>query len=276
MRSIIKTTLLCAGMMAATFSPFSQAGAILDKVMDDKMLVVGTNSDYRPNAFMGDNNQLQGFDIDVSREVAKRLGVDVKFVTPGWEIMTAGRWQGRWHMVVGSMTPTTKRAEVLDFPATYYFIPAAAAVHKKSSAQTIADLNDKVFGVVSTSTYHRYLEHNLKIDAVGTPPFEYQIKPKQIRLYGDVNEFDDLSLGEGVRLDAVVQSVSVINQAIKKGLPVRQLGDPLFYEPLAVAIDKGDAEFGKKIHDIIEAMKADGTLVKLSEKWHGADYVTVK
>ncbi len=276
MRSIIKKTLICAGLMAAAISTSSQAGKTLDAVLADKMLVVGTNSDYRPNAFLGDRNELEGFDIDVSREVAKRLGVDVKFVTPGWEVMTAGRWQGRWHMVVGSMTPTTKRAEVLDFPATYYFIPAGVAVHKNSSAKSIADLNGKVFGVVSTSTYHRYLEHNLKIDAVGTPPFEYQIKPQEIRLYGDINEFDDLSLGEGVRLDAVIQSVSVINQAVSKGLPVKMLGDPVFYEPLAIAIDKGDAEFGKKVHAIIEDMKSDGTLVGLSRKWHGVDYVTVK
>lgn len=276
MKKIIKKALLSTALVVAGLSSASYAGEILDTINDKKMLIVATNSDYRPNSFMGDKNQLEGFDIDVSREVAKRLGVDVKFVTPGWEVMTAGRWVGRWHMAVGSMTPTKKRAQVLDFPAVYYFTPTGVAVHKNAKSKQISDLNGKTFGVVSTSTYHRYLEKNLQIDAVGTPPFEYQITPGEIRLYGDVNEFDDLSLGEGVRLDAVVQAVSVIKQAVEKGLPVKMLGEPLFYEPLAIAVDKGDTELNQKIAETIQQMKDDGTLVKLSVKWHGADYVSVK
>jgi polar amino acid transport system substrate-binding protein len=276
MKTIIKKVLLSTTLIVASISTNNYAGDILDTVNDKKMLIVATNSDYRPNSFLGDSNELEGFDIDVSREVAKRLGVDVKFVTPGWEIMTAGRWSARWHMAVGSMTPTIKRAEILDFPAVYYFTPAGVAVHKNATSKDISDLNGKTIGVVSTSTYHRYLEKNLEIDAVGTPPFEYQITPGDIRLYGDVNEFDDLSLGEGVRLDAVVQSIPVIKQAVAKGLPVKLLGAPLFYEPLAIAIDKGDAAFGEKITHIINTMKSDGTLVGLSMKWHGADYISVK
>ncbi len=276
MQKIITKALLSTALVMTSLCSTSYAGEILDTIIDTKMLIVATNSDYRPNSFLGDKNELEGFDIDVSRAVAKRLGVKIKFVTPGWEIMTAGRWVGRWHMAVGSMTPTKKRAQVLDFPAVYYFTPAGVAVHKDATAKKISDLNGKKIGVVSTSTYHRYLEKNLQIDAIGTPPFEYQISPGEIRLYGDVNEFDDLSLGEGVRLDAVVQSLPVIKQAIAKGLPVRILGAPLFYEPLAIAIDKGDQEFADKIASTIADMKSDGTLSKLSLQWHGADYISVK
>ncbi len=254
----------------------AQAGEALDGIMKSKTLLVGSNSDYRPNAFMGDDNQLQGFDIDVSKEIAKRLGVEVQFVTPGWEIMTAGRWSGRWHMVVGSMTPTKARAQVLDFPAVYYYTPAAFAVHKNSKATSLKDLDGKVIGVVGSSTYHKYLEHKLEIDAVGAPAFEYAVTPGEIKLYSDINEFDELSLGDGVRLDALAQSVPVIQQAMKKGLPIKQLGDPIFYEPLAIAIDKGDKELSDKLASIVEDMKSDGTLTKLSVKWHGADLVSVK
>lgn len=264
------------GAVAGLGSVSVQAGEALDTIMKDKMLVVGSNSDYRPNAFMGDNNQLQGFDIDVSKEIAKRMGVDVKFVTPGWEVMTAGRWSGRWHMVVGSMTPTKARAEVLDFPAVYYYTPAAFAVHKNSKAEKVEDLNGKTIGVVGSSTYHKYLQHNLEINAVGAPSFDYKVKPGEIKLYGDINEFDELALGDGVRLDGLAQSVTVIQEAIKKGLPIKQLGDPIFYEPLAIAIDKGDKELADKLASIVEEMKKDGTLAKLSTKWHGTDLVTTK
>jgi polar amino acid transport system substrate-binding protein len=273
-----KTLLLSAllGAAASLSAVSAHAGEALDAIIKDKMLVVGSNSDYRPNAFMGDDNQLQGFDIDVSKEVAKRMGVDVKFVTPGWEVMTAGRWSGRWHMVVGSMTPTKARAEVLDFPAVYYYTPAAFAVHKNSKAKSLDELNGKTIGVVGSSTYHKYLQHNLEINAVGVPEFEYKVKPGEIKLYGDINEFDELALGDGVRLDALAQSVTVIQEAIKKGLPIKQLGDPIFYEPLAIAIDKGDKELGDKLASIVEEMKKDGTLAKLSVKWHGTDLVSTK
>jgi polar amino acid transport system substrate-binding protein len=276
MKTRIKNILLSTVLAASCVASNGYAGTVLDTLTANNMLIVATNSDYRPNSFLGDKNELEGFDIDVSREIAKRLKVGVKFVTPGWEIMTAGRWVGRWHMAVGSMTPTKKRAQVLDFPAVYYFTPAGVAVHKDAKLNQLSDLNGKTIGVVSTSTYHRYLEKNLQIDALGTPTFEYQISAGEIRLYGDINEFDDLSLGEGVRLDAVVQSIPVIKQAIAKGLPVKQIGSPIFYEPLAIAIDKGDMELGSKIASVVEEMKSDGTLSRLSLKWHGADYVSVK
>jgi len=59
---------------------------------------------------------MDGFDIDVAKEVAKRLGVELEHVTPGWDVITAGKWAGRWDICIGSMTATKEREEVLDFP----------------------------------------------------------------------------------------------------------------------------------------------------------------
>ena len=84
--------------------------------------------------------------------------------------------------------------------------------------------------------------------------------------------FDDLRLGDGVRLDAVVSSLPSILDAVKAGYPIKQVGEPVFYEPLAIAIEHGDPELSAKIADAVKAMKADGTLSKLSEKWYGQDY----
>lgn len=267
-----------SGVAALTFVAIGSLGALageaLDRILDRGVLTVATNSDYRPNAFMNSSNELDGFDIDVSKAIAERLGVEAKFVTPGWEVMTAGRWAGRWDIVVGSMTPTKARAEVLDFPALYYFSPAAFAVHKDATYQSVGDLDGKRIGVVSASTYHRYLEHNLVLDVVGMPEFTYDVSPGEIKIYTEVNEFDDLSLGDGVRLDAILQSMPVVAEAIAKGLPVKQLGEPVFFEPLAVATDKGDEELNARLKEIVEELKADGTLADLSVKWHGIDLVS--
>ena len=87
----------------------------------------------------------------------------------------------------------------------------------------------------------------------------------------DTNAFDDLRLGDGKRLDAVLSALPTIQEAIKNDYPMKIVGEPVYYEPLSVAIDKGDAEFAAKIAEIIQAMHQDGTLSTLSEKWYGVD-----
>jgi polar amino acid transport system substrate-binding protein len=78
-------------------------------------------------------------------------------------------------------------------------------------------------------------------------------------------------LGDGTRLDAAMTALPTIQGAIKSGYPIKVVGSPLFYEPLAVAIEKGDPELHAKIAEIVKAMQDDGTLTKLSMKWYGAD-----
>lgn len=276
MSSLSVVALSITGMCGVLVSATSIAGATLDKVMRSHELVVATNSDYAPQAFLNANNQLDGFDIDVAKEVARRLGAKVKFVTPGWDVMTAGRWNGRWEIAVGSITPTKKRSEVLDFPAVYYYTPAAFAVHKKANLQTVASLNGKKIGVQSSSAYENYLKQQLSIDALDVPKFTYQVKPGEIQAYTETSDLADLAMGAGVRLDAVLQAEPTILAAIKKGMPIRRVGAPVFYEPLAIAADKGDSEFNAKIAKTISAMKADGTMKRLSTKWYQTDYSSVR
>lgn len=88
-----------------------QAGEVLDRVLEAKLLKVATDANWAPQSFVNENNEMDGFDVDVGKEIGKRLGVEVEFVTPGWDIITAGNWQGRWDMHVGSMTPTAERAK---------------------------------------------------------------------------------------------------------------------------------------------------------------------
>jgi polar amino acid transport system substrate-binding protein len=188
-------------------------------------------------------------------------------------VITAGKWAGRWDVSVGSMTPTAARREVLDFPAVYYYTPASLVVHAdNTSIAAPADASGKTIGVGVATTYENYLKQDLVIDAEGAPPFEYQIDEPDIQTYDtDLLALDDLRLGDGMRLDAAVTALPTATGAIDQGYPLKIVGDPLFLEPLAVAIDKGDPEFSAKIAEIVEAMRQDDTLSELSLKWYGAD-----
>ena len=118
-------TVLLAGLLSVNTA---YAGDVLDKIMSTNTIKIATDANWPPQSFINDQNEMDGFDVDVAREIAKRLGAEVEFITPNWDVITAGNWHGRWDMHVGSMTPTKQRAEILSFPAVYYYTPAAVAV----------------------------------------------------------------------------------------------------------------------------------------------------
>ena len=277
MTSFARLATVAASLAVVLVAIPANAGAVLDRVMAAKTLKVATDANWAPQSFMNDKNELDGFDVDVAKNVGQRLGVKVEFVTPGWDIITAGKWAGRWDVDVGSMTPSKERAKIFDFPAVYYYTPAVVAVHKDSKATKFSDLDGKVVGTTATSTFEAYAKQDLTLDASGAPPFKYEFKPKEVKSYANsTTAFDDLRLGDGTRLDVVVSSLPSVRDAIKAGYPIKQLGEPVFYEPLAIAIEHDDKEFSDKIADAIKDMKADGTLSKLSVKWYGIDYTVVK
>jgi peptide/nickel transport system substrate-binding protein len=189
-------------------------------------------------------------------------------------LITAGSWGGRWDVSIGSMTPTETRAEVLWFTDPYYYTPASFAVHKdNTTVATVEDLSDKTVGLGTATTYEAYLEGTLAImggEIMYSPPAGIKVQPYST----DAEAIEDLSLGDGVRLDAVMSAQPTIQNAIVSGMPLKYVGTPAFYEPLAFSLDKGrgpsDMILGK-LNEIIAAMHADGTLTQLSIKWYGID-----
>ncbi len=268
---------LLGAVVFAMISVGASAGEVLDRVMSTNVLTMSSDPGYPPQSFLDDKNEMDGFDIEVGREIAKRMGAELEVVTPAWEIITAGSWGGRWDISVGSMTPTTERAEVLSFPVVYYYTPAAFAVHVDSPVTEVAELNGKIIGVCGGCTYEAYLNKTLVVDAEGVPPFTFDVTAGEMRTYEtDTNVFDDLRLGDGVRLDAVLTARPTVEEAIKNGYPLKVIGKAPFYEPLAVAIDKGDEEFAAKVKEVVDSMHADGTLSELSVKWYGVDLTKVE
>jgi polar amino acid transport system substrate-binding protein len=254
------------------------AGSTLDRIHETKVIKVATSANWPPQSFLGPDNKLQGFDIDVATEIARRLGSKVDFVTPEYGIITAGRWSNRWDLSVGSMTPTVERSRVLDFPAIYYYTPYVFAVHKDAAGAKAADLDGKIVGVEAGTTSEDYINRRLKIDAADVPAFTYDVTPGEVKTYGDsMGPLDDLRMGNGVRLNATLSALPTIVAAVKNGYPiVRVEGKPAYYEPLAIAVDKGDEAFNSALTKTVAEMKADGTLKQLSEKWYGADLTTVQ
>ncbi|MES0151746.1 transporter substrate-binding domain-containing protein [Mesorhizobium sp. M0012] len=279
MNKLITTLAAAASLAMASVASSDQAkaGTVLDHVLATKTLTVAVGTDWGPISHLDENHELVGYDVDIAKQIAKSLGVEAKFVTPGWDIITGGKWQGRWDVAMGQMTPTKARAEVFDFPAFTIYSPASAVVHKDSKATKLSDLEGKVVAVASGTGPEAYANHNLTLDWENASPVHYQFKPGQVKTYGTTNiAFDDLRLGDGVRLEAVLTDASVARDSIKAGYPLRILEPPLFYSPGAIAILPGDKEFSDRIAAAVKELKDNGTLAKLSIKWYGVDYTVEK
>lgn len=251
----------------------SGGGNLLQEVEDRGVLRVSTDPAYPPQSFQNESGEFKGFDIDVAEEIAERMGVEAEWQTPSWDVITAGNWNGRWDVSVGSMTPTPERQEVLHFTQPYYYTPAAVAVHEQNSniQDLQSDLDGKRVGVCAACTYEAYLNKALEIPG----EFDYVVDDAEIRTYDtDSSAVQDLALGDGTRLDAVMSALYTLKEA-EKNSPIRVVGDPVFYEPLAVAVDReapGDPQpLVDELERVIGEMHEDGTLTELSEKWYGID-----
>jgi polar amino acid transport system substrate-binding protein len=248
---------------------------LLASVLDAGVLRVSTDPAYPPQSSVTKSGDYEGFDIDVANEIAERMGVEVEWETPAWDLITAGNWAGRWDVSVGSMTVTPERAEVLEFTPAYYFTPAAVAVHEDNTSitDTENDLDGKTIGVCGGCTYEAYIEQTLNIPGY---EIDFVIDDASVKAYNtDTSAIADLELGDGTRLDAVISALPTLEGAIDKGKPIKVVGDPIYYEPLAVALDKNAPEdpvpLAEEIGSIIEEMHEDGTLSELSMKWYGTD-----
>ena len=263
---ITVTGALALGVLATT----AMAGEVLDRVREKGEVTNAIVNDYPPFAYINDRNELAGFDVDVAQAFAEKLGVKLRLETPGWETIISGRWAGRWDIAITSSTPTEERAKVVNFPVNYYSVPAVLVVNKdEQTIKSAADLTGKKVGVGTGSSYEAYINKSFTIPgqaAIAFPFGAVQAVPND-----ETVNFQNLALGAGVRLDAIVASLGTAQGQIDATGKLKLAGEPLFAEPNAVVTDKGDAEWDAEVKRVIIELKDDGTLARISEKWFKVD-----
>jgi polar amino acid transport system substrate-binding protein len=247
-----------------------QAGATLERVKRSGVVTNVLLNTYPPFAFINTDNELAGFDVDVARAFAAKLGAKLKLETPAWETIVSGHWQGRWDICICSMSPTDERAKVLDFPARYYSSPAVLTVHKdEKRINSVADISGKRVGVGIGSSYENYLNRALVIP--GARPIEYPFHDVIVIPGDETVNFRNLALGPGVRLDAIVSDLATARATSESTRVLKIVGPVLYAEPNVVATEKGDPDWDRTVAHVFDELKADGTLSAISNKWFGQD-----
>jgi polar amino acid transport system substrate-binding protein len=211
--------------------------------------------------------------VDVAKEVGKRLGLETCFVTPDWDVITAGSWADKWDMSVGSMTIKPPRPDIFYFTTPYYAPTAVIGVPTDSTFTSAADLANQSVCVATATTYLDWLNGVLDLN-----PADIYVQPpagvKVVELSTDQECPQALAAG---RTDfvAYVTSITVVDSNIAAGMPVKQLGEPVFKEKNAIAFDKKSSldptSMVKAVDDAVKAMHSDGTLSALSVQWFGSD-----
>jgi polar amino acid transport system substrate-binding protein len=245
---------------------------MLARIKANGVIRVATDPNYAPQSFLRPDGTFEGFDIDVANEIAKRLGVTVEFVTPDWAAIESGHWADRFDISVGSMTITETRKEVLDFTQPYYFTPAQMAATTASGITTLDGLAGQTVCAGEGTTYVQWMEGTLALgDGSALAPVPAGIIPTTFTT--------DLDCAQAIQsgrndFQGWLSSSTTVAGAIADGAPFVLVGDPVFYEPLAVAIDKESPTHTgllAAIDGIIAEMHADGTLTGFSERWFGQD-----
>lgn len=263
---------------AASEAPSAAApvdpNSLLGMVLSSGKIRISTDPNYKPFSFANPDGTYEGFDTSTAEEAVKRLSaklgqeIAVDWQTPGWDLITAGSWGGRWDISIGSMSVTVGRAKVVDFADPYYYDSGAVAVPKDSPIQSLAELNDgKTFCVGTATTYEQWLSGTLEIvdpNIVAAPT-----NPDVTALPTD-NECIQ-AVAAGRTFDAIVANANGLADAVKSGAPIRVLeGPPIFTVSVAFALDKSGPDDGALLallNEVVAEMHADGTLSQLSTKW---------
>ena len=266
---------------APSVEPTVDPSSLLGQVIKTGVVRVATDPNYAPFSFLNTaTSKYEGFDTATAEETVKRLGeklgkdITLQWETPGWDLITAGSWGGRWDISIGSMSVTVGRAKVVDFTEPYYYDSGSIAVPKDSPVQSVTELNGKTFCVGTATVYEQWLTGTLEIvdpNIVAAPT------DPQITALPTDNECVQ-AIQAGRTYDAIVANGNGLADAIAKGAPIRILdGPPIFTVSVAFALDKSGPNttaLKALLDQIVTDMHADGTLKGFSNEWLKKDVTT--
>lgn len=228
-------------------------------VQAEEALKVGMSGGYFPFTFV-EQDQLQGFEVDVMEAVGEQMGVDVEFVTASFSGLFGMLESGRIDTIANQITITPEREQKYLFTEPYVYDGAQVVVKRgNEEIEGVEDLVGKTVAVNLGSNYEQLL-HEL--------PYADEI---DIRTY-DSNIEQDTALG---RVDAFVMDRVSVAQIIKeKPLPLQLAGQPFSVIRNALPFRQNDAELRDEVNTALQTLREDGTLSEISQQWFGADITT--
>jgi cystine transport system substrate-binding protein len=236
----------------------AHAEDLLDQVKARGTLRIGLEGTFPPfNSKDTKTGELVGFDVDIAKAVAAKLGVKPEFITTEWSGIIAGLQAGKFDVIVNQVGVTDARKQVLDFSPAYTYSGAELIQRKNDDRQfkSLEDLKGHKLGVGLGTNYMDM--------AKSVPGIDVKTYPGAPEYLRDLAE---------KRLDAALNDRLMVAYLLKQSdLPLRAGAMVGTGNPSAIPFKKGNPKFAKAIDDAMTQLEADGTFTKISDKWFGID-----
>lgn len=249
---------LVLGFLAGAVTQ-AQAADLLASAKSAGVLRVANTQSSPPWSLLDNSNQPAGYDVEMAKELAKRIGVPkVVFVADSFKNFVEGLKSGKYDIVMNDLTPTPERSKQVDFGLPYGVEDFRIFVRMDNTdIKGQSNLKGKRIGVTTGSSNETWARTHLK--------------DSDIRSYDNGGlVFSDLGTG---RIDAVIIShFGGMKYANVNHLPVKEVGEPLIYQLSAPALAKNQPALLAAVNKAIDNMMADGTVERLAKKWVGPNY----
>ena len=226
------------------------------KTIKEGVLTIATEGTYAPFSYYDDKNELKGYDVDIAREVAKKLNLKIEFLTAPWDAMLAAFDAGKADAVFNQVSVTDERKKKYDYAQHYTVVHSAIITHKDNDdIKSFDDLKGKKNADSATSNWAKvaasYGAQNVTVDSFSK----------------------SMELLVSKRVDTVVRDNIVFYDFIKQrpDAPVKIAAEGSDTDYTAPIVQKGNTELAGQISKAIEELKNEGKLAEISIRYFGKD-----
>ena len=232
-----------------------------DQIKENGYITFATEGTYAPYSFHDDNDELVGFDVEVAKAVAEKLGVEAKFTETQWDGIIAGLDAEKYDAIANQVSITEEREAKYLFSTPYTYVYGAVIVNEDNSdINSFEDLDGKDVALTVTSNWAEVAE-SYGGSIVSTSGFSESIQLViQGRADATVNDNVTFLDFKANQPDANVKIVATSDEATES----------------AILLRKEDSDLQEAINGALEELRKDGTLAEISVKYFGEDITESK
>lgn len=250
LRSVL--VLLALGLLAGT----ALAQSVLERAQQSGVIRVGLEGTYPPFNFVDADNNMAGFDVDISNEIASRLGVTTEFIGTTWASLIGGLQADKFDVIIAQMSITEERQKSVDFTDPY--VLTGAVLISRTGDERFQELGDIAgfrVGVGIGTTFEEVAR---------------SVEGADVRTYDSFQAYSaELISG---RLDVIINDQQTAGYNIKeRGLPIEVTSGLISEDRIGIAVKKGNEDLVEAINGALADMLADGTYREIFLTWFGTE-----